>query len=107
MKPIRVALSPELNLDANAFVAAWNESPASRDVSEARVELPSSQQFDPLVATGLAVLGNVAIGLLTSALYDLIKQTLARKGVTKQTEITQLKQPDGSVLLVVSVKVEG
>jgi hypothetical protein len=104
MKPIRVALSPELNLDAEAFVDAWNEFPASRDVSKARVEAPTGRQFDPLIASGLAVLGSVATGLLTSVLYDLIKQTLARKGVHKETEITQLKQPDGTELLVVKIK---
>ncbi len=104
MKPIRVALSPELNLDADAFVDAWNEFPESRDVSEARVEEPTGQQFDPLISSGLAVLGSVATGLLTSALYDLIKRTLVRKEVHKETEITQLKQPDGTELLVVKIK---
>jgi hypothetical protein len=39
----------------------------------------------------------------TKALYDLIKKALTRKGVKKQTEITQIEQPDGTRILKVKI----
>ena len=97
----QIALSPDLDLSSDDFIAAWNDTPECRDVAEARLAEPTSVQCDPFAAAAVAVLSGVVIGVAANALYDLIKKALTKKGVTKQTEITQLEQPDGSRLLIV------
>lgn len=101
METIQIALSPDLGVSPADFVGVWNDTSTCRDISEAQLVTSSSTQFDPLLTAGLAVLGSVATGLATNALYDLIKHALVQKGVQKPTEITEIKQPDGSRLLVV------
>ena len=103
----QIALSPDLGLSAEDFVSAWNETPECRAVAEARPDRSAAAQYGPtLLAGALAVLGGVAINIVSNALYDLIKQALARRGVKTQTEIVQLDRPDGTRLLVVKI-VEG
>ena len=59
-----------------------------------------------MLTGALAILGSVAAGVGTNALYDLIKKALTRKGVNKQIEITQIDQPDGTRTLIVKITVE-
>jgi hypothetical protein len=100
----QIILPPDLGLSPNDFVVTWNETPECRDVAQARLAESTSAQYDPTLLTGaVAVLGSVALGLATNALYDLIKQVLVKQGIRKRTEIRQLDQPDGSYLLVVTI----
>ena len=98
----KIALPPELGLSPEELVAAWNEDPECRAVAQARLDESSGTQYDPTFLAGVAVvLGNVALGIATNALYDLIKQTLIKKGVIKSTEITPVPQQSGTIILVV------
>jgi hypothetical protein len=102
----QITLPPELGISLNDFVKAWNDTPECRDVAIASIaESPAkTRSFDPSLLTGvLAVLGSVAAGVGTNALYDLIKQALTRKGVKKQIEITQIEHSDGTRILVVKI----
>lgn len=100
----QIAVPPDLDVKPAGFVETWNEDPACRAVAEARVAESTAEHYDPaLVAGGLAVLGSVALGVASNALYDLIKRVLTRQGVRQQIEIMQLDQPDGSRLLVVKI----
>jgi hypothetical protein len=99
-----IALQPNIGLTPADFVAAWNDSSVCREVAEARVTQQLSPQYDPNLLTGaVALLGSVALGLATNALYDLIKQVLVKQHIHKRTEIMQHDQPDGSRLLIVTV----
>lgn len=100
----QIALPPDLDLNPSDFADAWNDTAECRAVAEAGLAESTSRQYDPaLVSGGLAVLGSVALGVASNALYDLIKRVLTEQGVRKQTEITRLDQPDGSRLLVVKI----
>jgi hypothetical protein len=103
----QIALSPELGLSPEDFVAGWNETPECNAVAVAHMEEAASTQYDPLLIGGAAaVLGGVAINLASNALYDLIKSVLVKRGVRQQVEIVHMDQPDGNRLLVIKI-VEG
>lgn len=100
-----IVFSPDLNLTAADFVAAWDNSPDCRSYGEARLAEASRRQFDPsLLPDAVTLLTDLAVGAAGNALYDLIKGVLAKQGVRKRTEIKQLEQPDGSRLLVVTIE---
>jgi hypothetical protein len=103
----QIALSPELGLSPEDFVAAWNGKANCHVVAEACMTSPKSAQFDPtLLGVTLTVVGSLALGVASNALYDLIKELLMDCGVRKRTEIVQVDQPDGSRLLVVTITEE-
>jgi tetratricopeptide (TPR) repeat protein len=58
---------------------------------------------DPLLVGALALLSTVGIGVVTNALYDLIKQVLTTKGEHTQTQIVKIDRPDGSHILGVTI----
>ena len=98
-----VVLSPELGLAPAELVSEWNAAPASRQVADARLEHMGERRFDPSLAAGaVVVLGNVALSLASSALYDLIKAALARRGARRTVEIEEIHRPDGTRFLVVT-----
>jgi len=100
----QLALAPDLSVSAHDFVTTWNAEPACRQVAEARVVAAAEVGYDAaLVGSAVAVLGGVVLGVVSKALYDLIKQVLVRRGVHRRTTIVQHEQPDGSCLLVVTV----
>lgn len=105
-----IVLAAEIGLTSSQFVTAWNHDPRCRATAEARVEAVTAVGYflDPaLVAAGVAVLGSVASGVSAAIIYDLIKGALADRGIRKRTSIVELKGPDGSRLLVVTVVEEG
>jgi hypothetical protein len=103
-----VYLAPELGIRPQDFAAAWNETPECRDQGAARLEAAASAQYtDPMLAwAATMVVLPLVVNLASSALYDLIRKALARRGVQKRVEITEITRPDGSRLLVVKI-VEG
>lgn len=101
-----IALSPEFGLGADDFVATWNARPDCRKHGEATAEPAVPPQFEALSAS--AVLISIGVGIVTSALYDLIKQALRAKGIEPATvEIIEISQPDGTPLLVVKRTIQG
>lgn len=100
----QIALSPELGLSPQDFITGWNETPECRALAHADLGESTSAQYDPLLAgAAVAVLGSLALNVVSNALYDLIKKVLAKKGVQQRTEIIQLDQPDGTRLLIVRI----
>lgn len=97
----QIALSPDLGISPEDFVSAWNEAPECRAVADARVDAEAQRSFEPLTA-GAIVIGLVS-GIVTNALYDLIKNALVKKGSREQVEFTQIEQPDGSRIIVVKM----
>jgi hypothetical protein len=103
---IRIAFDPDLNISSAIFTNAWNNSPSHRKVASARADAQTGSQFvDPLlVQAGLVALGSIATGLLTNAIWDLIKELLIEQGVTKKTTYQEVSLPDGTRLLIISVE---
>ena len=104
---LRIALSPELGLDAAQFSAAWNATPECLQVARAEIVQVTGTEFGPpVLAVALGILGNLALGVAGNALYDLVKRALARGGVRRATKIVQLDQPDGTRVLLASLDEE-
>jgi hypothetical protein len=98
----QIALPPKLGVRPSDFVTTWNESDAHRQQAEAQLVSARGTYIDPAIIDGtIAVLTTVGGGIATNALYDLIKVALLKRGVHKQTHITQIKKPDGSEILIV------
>ena len=99
----QLALSPDLALTPADFVAAWNATPECRAVAAARVEAAAGTQYDPLtLAAGVAVLGSVAINIASNALYDLIKNAIAKRRQPEDVSLRALDLPDGTRLIIVT-----
>ena len=101
---VHLALAPGLGLSAADFCQAWNDTPPCRAAAEARPAEPDAVQFNPeLVSAAVTLLGTVAVGLATNALYDLIKAALLQRGVHKRTDLIQIDPPDGTRLIVIAI----
>ena len=104
----QIALDPRLDLSSAEFAAAWNQTPKCRAAGTAHETTAVSKGFDPALATAIAtVISGAMAGIATSIFYDLIKEALTRRGVTKQTEIIEMTQPDGTRLVVVRISEDG
>ena len=100
MEEYYIALSPDLELSPIEFAAAWNEEKECRDVAIARLVPPASQQYD------FTLLAEIVLTLVTnigsSAVYDLIKKALTKRGGPKKhLHIEALQKPDGTRFLVI------
>ncbi len=93
-----IAFSPDFELNPTEFVAIWNEEKECRAVAVARLVPPASQQYDfNLFADVLLAL---VMNVTSSALYDLIKKALAKRGASsKHIHIETLQKPDGTRFL--------
>jgi hypothetical protein len=93
-----IVFSPTLGLTTAEFVAAWNNSADCRSHGEARLAEANRGQFDlSLLPDAVTILGGIALGVASNAIYDLIKGMLVKQSVRKRTEIRQLDQPDVAV----------
>ena len=100
----QIALDPRLALSPAEFAAAWNQTPKCQAAGQAAVATATNKGFDPALADALAVvISSVLINIASSIFYDLIKEALTQKGVTKRTDIIEVTQPDGTRLVVVKI----
>jgi hypothetical protein len=117
MTDYKITFSPELEINTEDFVSAWNDTPNCREVAEAQLETSAVVDYDPLLASTMVFISGIAIGMTTNALYDMLKQIvlkqasvqklLEKRGGQKNTEVIEIKtvqQSDGSSLLVVVLK---
>jgi hypothetical protein len=90
-----VAFSPEIQLNAQDFVVAWNSTPRCRSLAEARL-IPEMQRgfpLDPqLVQQGLVLLAGAAAGIALDVLKDAVKAML-----TEYLKQRMLKEPPVTV----------
>jgi len=107
-----IVFTPDLNMNLQDFIAAWNETPDSRALAEAQLDTQPLQSFsfDPQVLhQGLILLSGVAGfagGVALDVLKDMVKdklteylqQKLSRKPVIK---VDAIRQPGGAYLLIV------
>ncbi len=108
----QIVLSPDLQLDTETLVDAWNDDPQCQEAALAvrREVPPAGFPLDPeLLQQGLIFLAGVsgAVGavavdvvkdLLKEQLTVLLKKTSDRKPKVK---VDTVEQPDGSILFVV------
>ena len=108
-----IALSPDLHVNSQDFVAAWNDTAECRALAEARLvpQAPQGFPIDPqLVQQGLVLLTGavgVAGGLALDALKDAVKDKLTEYFKEKLSrkpalQVDAVRQPGGAYLLVVT-----
>ena len=99
-----IALAPDLEISPDEFTAAWNETQEAHNIASATLT-PSTNEsyFDAAtMAIIISTASGIGIGLVTNAIYDVLKNALTKKGKPhKHTKITELRQPDGTQLIVV------
>ncbi len=111
----QVAISPDLNITAEAFARAWNAGHDTHKLATAHsVEEKASQFMDPTLLIGALL--SIPAGVTTMEIYDLIKSVIERvrkeKGEATQVahspqarhkhlRIEQVQKPDGSTIIIV------
>lgn len=108
-----IAFAPDLDVNSQDFVAAWNDTAECRALAEARLvpQAPQGFPIDPqLVQQGLVLLtgaAGVAGGLALDALKDAVKDKLTEYFKEKLSrkpalQVDAIRQPGGAYLLVVT-----
>ena len=100
MQEYQIALSPDLDLAPVDFAAAWNEDIETHSLARAHVIASTSTDYDPTLLAGALI--TITTGLASNALYDLIKQMLAKKG-HQHIHIEETKKPDGTRILIIGI----
>ena len=114
----QLVLPSKIDLSPSEIVQAWNEDQKASVLGEAHVTTAPTKQFDPtlIVAGVVTLVSSVGIGLLTNALYDVLKAALLKKAGTQHTthrhlthrhlKIHQVQLPDMTSLLVLELDEE-
>ncbi len=88
----RIAIDPGLDLDLADLTAAWNETPACRDLAEAQLITPGTESFSPLAQQGFILLTGAA-GVASALALDALKDTLKARLSAYFEQKLQRKQP--------------
>jgi hypothetical protein len=104
MEEYQFALAPDLGIRSTELITAWNADPTYRKQAEALLVSSSPGTYDPFTEGMIVLMGTVgAVGtnVLSSLLYDLLKEKLAAKGIHKHVKTTTVELPNGTRLTVV------
>ncbi len=104
----QLALDPALGLTPQDFAAAWNASPERRQAARVQVEAGTATQFDPSLGAAAVTLVVIPllVGMLSSALFALIEEVLADKGVRRKVHYQEITAPDGTRIIAISIEEE-
>ncbi len=81
-----ISFDPELNIDVQQFVNAWNQHNAASQLAQA--EMPDERNRDLAAGSRVVVLlSAIATGMASNALYDVIKE-VAIPLITHQNPVT-------------------
>jgi hypothetical protein len=101
-------VAPDLDLTPDDIAVVWNADAQASSLAHAQLTPAPAQHFNPLLDSLVTLItasgGTIGVGLLTNALYDVLKAAVIRKHgqpPQKRFKITQLDQPDGTHLLVI------
>ncbi len=101
----QIALSPDLGISPEEFVAAWNEATEARSKAEANLSQVKGNVFEPI--TLAVILVTIATGVATDVLSELIKdliqdirekrkQQSAGAAPHQKIHVEQVDKPDGT-----------
>ena len=109
----QLMIAPDLNITPDEIATAWNAGAQASSLAEAQLTQSQAKHFNPLLDTIVTLIttggGTVALGLLTNALYDVLKARVMNKHeqhTQKHLKITAYDQPDGTHLLVIEQDVQ-
>jgi len=97
----KFALDRHLNVSAEELQSLWNSMADCTDVAVADVERARGGILGvDTVIEALVVLGNIAAGVASNALYDLLVRILAARG--KHVTLHERTSADGDVVVVIT-----
>ncbi len=99
-----IALSPELGISAEEFMAAWNDTLECKDIAlaELREEPPAGFSEPSSVLIFLSgVVSTVTLNVISNLITKIIEERLFKKN-----EVVSLEQDDGTHILAVNEKEE-
>ncbi len=105
----QLVLSPAIDLSPHDVITAWNADPTYRSLAELRISSAEIRGFDlPLINTAIeiavAISTPVAINVVSSAVYDLIKTLWEKQGKpSKHIHIETIDKPDKTHIVVVDI----
>lgn len=108
MRCVLVALDPTVGVEAPLFAAAWSEDREARGVSGDAIVVPApGAVFLPGVVELVAI--PLAVNLVSSALYDMVKRLLASSRRPAATgigdlEVAETLTAEGKRLLVIRLR---
>lgn len=70
-KTYQLVLSPDLNLSSSEVVTAWNADAQASTIASIHLAPSEAKQFDPSLI--ITLVSTVGFGLLTNAIYDVLK----------------------------------
>lgn len=103
----RIALSPELGISPEEFAEAWNEAPDCRQAAQAKTrEVQGGQFMAPEMLLLLQVVETLSAAVAGAALYDLIKQAMAKwlgpeKAARSPIQIEEQRLADGTRVIII------
>lgn len=108
-----LAISPDLGIDAEEFLSAWNKDLASQDIARAKSAGSSPEEFiglDPeLMRQGMVFLAGiastVALDIVKDLIKDRIKEILAGRGDSNAVptfEVIAIQPCDKTIIVVKS-----
>ncbi len=89
MSDYQIRFFPQLAINPNDFVVAWNSIANCRDVAKIHVNKVAAMDFDSSTAKALTLPRTIAIGVTTNTIYDLIKNTVINLPTVQKTLATQ------------------
>lgn len=100
----RLIFSPDIDLDPEAFVETWNEDDTCRQQAVAEAREPSRERSFDAAPDLMMFLANVGAGVAASAIIELVKRVLEKRGITRKTRMKLIEHPDGRTVLVVETE---
>jgi len=97
----RAVIDPNLTLSTEEFVSHWNQSDAGKANPASLMSDPSKTFLSPeLTVAAIAVAVSIPAQVIANLVSDYLKQKFAPKPAPKITT-TEVRNPDGSLLLIV------
>jgi hypothetical protein len=101
----QLILPPDLGVSPSDLVNAWRADTQASTKAEIQLAGATTRSYDPaLLNQVISLTTTVGVGVLTSAIYDVLKAAVTKKHAQssdRHFKVTQVDQQDGSKMLVV------
>jgi hypothetical protein len=109
-----LAISPDLQIDAEEFASAWNQNPESSSIARARMEATTKESYPfitpDMINQGLVLLtgavGAIALDVIKDVVKDRIQKILAARSgpdTSPPFEVIVI-QPGDKTMIIIKAK---
>ena len=101
----QLVLPPDLAISPSDIVDAWHADTQASAQADIQLLSANTRSYDPALLNQIITLtSTVGVGVLTSALYDVLKAAVSKKHAQasdRHFKVTQVDQQDGGKTLVI------